>query len=200
MGQENRKKNNKKKKASAGFTERLKKGWLSYLPVLLFVGSFVVIIGMFYAVWFSNYFSEHMNPRIAGFNAFFASKILNLFGQVTTNNGGIIYSSAYSISVAKGCDGIEAIAIFSSALLAFPLVWRKKIQGIVIGILLLVALNLVRIVSLFFIGKYYPSVFETFHAELWPVFFILAAVSLWGAWIFRSTKKVVQVPVENNVL
>jgi exosortase/archaeosortase family protein len=139
-------------------------------------------------MWFSEWFNSHINPKITAINAFLSSKILNLLGQGTSSGGETIFSPAFSISVARGCDGVEAMAIFAAALLSFPIPWRKKIPGVFIGIFLLFLLNLIRIVSLFLTGVYYPSLSEVMHTEVWQVVFILAAVALWAAWIYRSTK------------
>lgn len=187
---DNAKSKNKKlkKKVKQTFSERLAEGWRSYLPVLKFVGGFIFLICLFYAFWFSSFFIDIINPKIAHINAFLASNLLHLLGQATTSSNENIYSTDFSISVSKGCDGIEAMAIFTSALLAFPISFKKKIYGLFIGIFILAVLNLLRIVSLFLIGKFNPSVFELFHGEIWPVVFILIALSLWAGLIFRSTK------------
>jgi exosortase H (IPTLxxWG-CTERM-specific) len=192
-------KKREKKINKISFTGNLKKRWKSSLPILLFVGGFGLLMGLFYAFWLSSWFTLHINPKIASFNASLSSRILSLLGQKTSSSGELIFSSSYSISVARGCDGIEAMAIFVCALLAFPMAWRKKILGVVIGVLILFVLNLIRIVSLFLVGVYYPSIFELMHVEIWQGIFILVSVSLWLMWIYFSTKiKVNAVKKENT--
>ncbi len=174
-----------KKEVKQTFPKRIIEGWKSYLPVLKFVGGFVFLISTFYAFWFSSCFIEIINPKIANINAFLASKLLNLLGHHTTAANENIYSEAFSISVSKGCDGIEGMAIFTSSLLAFSISLKNKIYSLFIGIFILALLNLLRIVSLFLIGKFYPSAFEMLHGEIWPVVFIIAALSLWAGLIYR---------------
>lgn len=178
-----------RKKASQSLYFKLKESLKSYFPILKFVGGFILLISLFYSFWFSTYFTEQINPRIAHINAFFAGKLLNLLGQATTSSGANIYSQSFSISISKGCDGIEAMAIFASSLLAFPIALKNKIPGLFLGIFILTLLNLIRIISLYFIGKFFPNSFEMFHAEIWPALFILVALSLWGSLIYRSIKK-----------
>ena len=57
-----------------------------------------------------------------------------------------------------------------------------------VGVSLLLALNLVRIVSLYFIGWKIPGLFSAVHLELWPILFILSALVMWIGWI-RWTRR-----------
>ena len=65
---------------------------------------------------------------------------------------------------------------------------EKKNPGCYPGHFLLFLLNLVRIISLFLTGVYYPDLSDVMHTEVWQVVFILAAVLLWAAWIYYSLK------------
>lgn len=196
MGYKKEKK--QKDKSASSISGKLKSGWHSRYPVLIFIGGFVILISIFYLLWLSPWVSSNINPRIAQFNAMISAKILYVFGQETHSAGDSITSPFYSISVAKGCDGIEAMAVFVLALLTFPMPWRNKIFGIAAGIAILFLINIVRIITLFLIGAYYPARMEVMHAEIWPAVFIISAVGLWGAWVYRSIKIPVNPINENN--
>ena len=114
---------------------------------------------------------------------------MNVFGQQTTTNNEFINSSQYSISIARGCDAIEAMALFLSTTLAFPMNWKRKLLGIASGIGILFVLNLIRIVTLFFAGTYKPDIFEVLHVQIWPVIIILIATLLWIVIIRKSKRK-----------
>jgi exosortase/archaeosortase family protein len=60
--------------------------------------------------------------------------------------------------------------------------FRFKLPAVVIGPLVLLVTNLVRIVSLYFVQIHAPSLFELLHVEVWQVAFIFLAVLLWVAW------------------
>jgi len=102
--------------------------------------------------------------------------------------GEMLSSSAFSVSIARGCDAVEAMALFTSALLSFPAQWLKKLIGLAAGLLVLFTLNIGRIISLFLTGVHYPKAFEFMHVEFWQVAFILFAVGLWIFWI-KWTRK-----------
>ena len=114
---------------------------------------------------------------------------LNLFGMGTTASGGMISSPRFSVNIARGCDAIEAMALFAIALLTFPARWIYKLTGLLTGIALLFSLNILRIVSLFLTGIWFPSAFEMMHVEVWQVVFIVFAIALWIFWIRWSRKE-----------
>ncbi len=58
----------------------------------------------------------------------------------------------------------------------------------IIGALLLLALNLVRIVSLFLIGVYSPRIFALMHIDVWQALFIFFAVLFWILWLLWATR------------
>ena len=44
-----------------------------------------------------------------------------------------INSSRYSVNIAHGCDAIEPLALFVAAVVAFPVAFRTKVPGLLIG-------------------------------------------------------------------
>lgn len=167
---------------------KFKENWNSKKPVLLFVLIFLLILVAFYSFLLTAFYLEKIQPRIVNVNAAISNFILNTLGQKTTAVAENIYSAAFNISVKRGCDGVEAMALFAAALLAYPAAWKLKAKNLLIGISLLFCLNIIRIVSLFMIGVYKPQYFETFHIEVWQVIFILVAVTMWIIMLSRSSK------------
>jgi len=170
---------------------KVKAEWLQKRPVLFFVLGFAVLMILFYSLWLSDFFKQQVTPLINGFNAKIASFILNIFGQGTQPDGFIIASQKFSISIAMGCDAVEAMALFAFAVIAFPGKLTQKLIGVFSGVFILYLFNQVRIVSLFLVGIYYPKAFELMHVEVWQVLFIIFAIGLWIFWIkwTRGTKK-----------
>ena len=87
------------------------------------------------------------------------------------------------MTIRRGCDALEPSWLFSAAVLAFPATWRRRLFGILVGVSLILTLNLVRIVSLYFFGVHTPAFFEIIHLEVWPVLFIIAALCTWLTWV-----------------
>lgn len=108
--------------------------------------------------------------------------ILGLFGEDITINGCLLRSPRFAVTIYNGCNGLITSMIFVSGVLAFPARWSAKILGVVGGLLAIQAINLVRIISLFYIGIYLPRLFNSSHVFIWQSLVILAGVTLWIVW------------------
>jgi exosortase H (IPTLxxWG-CTERM-specific) len=100
------------------------------------------------------------------------------FGKVlqSTSNG-------FAISIERGCNGVEAVIILVSAMLAFPAPWKNRLAGIALGFVAIQALNLVRIISLFYLGQWNRTWFEWFHLYLWQALIVLDALVAFLVWL-----------------
>lgn len=189
MGYSPEKKALKKKQVKSSPFSGIRSQWSQKKPVLIFVLGFAVLMVLFYAILLSEFFQTGMQLSIISANAKISSFILNILGMQTVANKETISSAAYSISIARGCDALEAMALFASALLTFPARWKHKLIGFFGGIALLFSLNIVRVVSLYLVGLYYPKAFEFMHVEAWQVIFIIFAIGIWIFWIRWSRKE-----------
>jgi len=106
---------------------------------------------------------------------------LRAFGCEATSVRSTLHLRAGPIELLRGCDGLEAIGLLALAILFLPLPWPRKLVAIALGGAVLLALNLVRVVSLALLWSGWPTAFETCHAVLWPIVFLLATVLLWRA-------------------
>ena len=108
-----------------------------------------------------------------------------LFGEKTVMSGTVISSPRFAVNIRNGCNGLETIFIFAAAVLAFPAPWPRRIAGLVGGVVLIQLFNLVRIVSLFYIGIHFPKLFEDWHTVVWQVLVILFGFVLFLFWASR---------------
>jgi len=113
--------------------------------------------------------------------------ILRLLGQATTVVGTTVQSSQFGITVVTACTGLFATGIFVIAVAAFPVRWRAKLVGFGIGIVGLFAINLLRLVSLYFIGVHWPRILDAAHLIVWQSLLIALAVALWLLWAGRTS-------------
>jgi len=73
--------------------------------------------------------------------------------------------------------------LFSAAVLSFRAPIVRKLTGVLAGIVVLQVLNLLRIVTLYWIGLHLPDIFNAAHTEIWPTAFIVVAIVLFICWI-----------------
>jgi exosortase H (IPTLxxWG-CTERM-specific) len=190
---EKKRKQGRKAEVSSTIFEKIKTQWNQKKPVLFFILGFAVIIAVFYWFYESSYYTG-IGSFITSVDSHISGFILNIFGQQTLVSGPVIGSSKFSISIERGCDAVEAMALFSAALLSYPARWKDKLIGLLAGIVILFLLNLVRIVTLFLTGIYAPKLFQVMHIEIWEALFILFAVALWIFWIRWTIKNTANVP------
>jgi exosortase/archaeosortase family protein len=170
-------------------TVETKPGWFSRHPVLVFLFVFGLLMGLFYAMAiFTPIYKKHFLVSYLPFNARVSGALLGLLGHDITVAGASISSPAFSVTVDPGCDGIEPIALFVCAVLAFPAPFRKKLPGIVSGSVLLAILNFVRVITLFLVGVYWPRAFRAMHIEVWQAMFIFFAVLFWIIWLLWAMR------------
>lgn len=92
-------------------------------------------------------------------------------------------SGGFAVSIEAGCNGIEAAIVLIAAMLAFPAPWKHRAIGILAGLLAVQALNVVRVVSLFYLGQWSLPAFEWAHLYLWQALIMLDVLVVWLVWI-----------------
>lgn len=158
-------------------------GWFqSKAPVVRFVVVFGAVLGLFYLVYLP--FSQTQAYRsYLALIAEASGLLLWILGYDVTVIGRSIGSVPdFAVSIVPGCDGMEAIALFASAVLASPVAFRSRLWFMVIGVVALLAVNVVRVVTLFLTGLYLPETFETMHWDLWPGVLIVVVLICWLIW------------------
>ena len=114
-----------------------------------------------------------------------SAAIVVLFDPHVAAYGKILRSttSGFSVSIEAGCNGIEAAIILIAAMLAFPASWKYRAIGVLAGLFAVQALNIVRVISLFYIGQWNMQVFEWAHLYLWQMLIMLDVLIVWLIWI-----------------
>jgi exosortase H (IPTLxxWG-CTERM-specific) len=111
--------------------------------------------------------------------------LIELFDDGVESAGKVIrdLDSGFAISIEPGCNGVEALIILFAAIFAFPASLKHKLIGFGIGFVAIQSLNLVRIISLFYLGQWNMTWFEWFHLYLWQALIILDALVVWLIWL-----------------
>lgn len=92
-------------------------------------------------------------------------------------------SSGFGVSIEAGCNGVEAVIILVAGMLAFPADLRLKLTGIAIGAVAVQGVNVLRVISLYYLGKWDKEVFEFAHLYLWQALIMLDVLVVWLLWI-----------------
>jgi exosortase H (IPTLxxWG-CTERM-specific) len=100
--------------------------------------------------------------------------------------GGKILQSTrngFAVSIEGGCNGIEAAIVLLSAMMAFPAPWKHRALGMLAGLLAVQALNVVRVISLFYLGQWSAAAFEWAHLYAWQALIMLDVLIVGLVWM-----------------
>src|SRR5215471_3930928 len=153
--------------------------------MLRFIVLFLIYLFALFALELLQPVDEHVIlPFTAGI-AKVSVWLVGLFDPHAVAYGKVLESTknGFAISIERGCNGVEAVIILVSAMLAFPAPWKNRLVGIALGFVAIQALNLVRIISLFYLGQWNQTWFDWFHLYLWQALIVLDALVAFLIWL-----------------
>ena len=160
-------------------------GWRRYRQEIRFLVLFVGILAVSFTLIAWNPVNDHVIEPFTGGIAKVSGATLKAIGQGTTMQGSVIRSPRFAVNIKNGCNGLETVIVFASAVLAFPAAWRPKLLGLIGGVLAIQLINLVRVVALFLTGAYFPSFFDSSHTVVWQSIVVACGVLLFLVWASR---------------
>lgn len=153
---------------------------------VLFLVRFFVLLAAFYAVVTLEVVDRTVVTPFTHGVAIASAALLNVLGQHVQVIGTAIRNDAFAVQIANGCNGLEAVVFLCAAILSFPAPWRRRLAGMALTIVTIQAINLVRVVSLFLLGRYRPDIFEVFHLAVWQTIILGIAALMFYAWTTKS--------------
>jgi exosortase H (IPTLxxWG-CTERM-specific) len=154
----------------------------------LFLAKFVALLAAFYFLVAWRPINDAVVVPFTAAVARVSAAGLRLLGEDASVTGTEIRSSRFAVNIENGCNGVETALLFGAAVLAFPAPWRRRLLGLLAGFVAIQAINLVRVVSLFWIGAHRPALFSSSHTVLWQSIVVLCGVLLFLAWATREQK------------
>jgi len=175
---------------AAYFLGRVRVWYARKSPVLFMVGKFVAFTAVFCAATFFPFYGRFLDAYIC-LNARLGSTFLNWIGEQSHVCESTIWSEAFSVTILRTCAALEYSWFICAAILATPISLPRKVPGILAGCTVLPALNLLRAVSLYFIGVHFPRAFPFAHEEVWGLILVMATIGvliLGLSWGVRNSK------------
>ncbi len=139
------------------------------------------VIGTYYAVVL--FLSEELFDPYINLNAYLSGLLIKIFDSSVYVENNMIITKKINMVLSFGCEGSEALVIFLAGVLAFPAHFKYKIKGILIGGSILYTLNLLRVMMLYLVVMVDVSMFDAFHNEILPIFFIMISLVFWYYWL-----------------
>jgi archaeosortase B (VPXXXP-CTERM-specific) len=163
----------KKKRAEKSFANADNHKIVIKTVLLFFSLCFILNFAYFFI------FKEQIIPRSA--TASLVAFLMKLFGLDAEAKGTFVLINGSSLDIIGECTGIFSIIVYCSSIFAYPTDLKRKCIGL-IGIPILYALTLLRLISTALVGIFIPSLLDFFHTYLWQVFLIVFVVILFLIW------------------
>ena len=150
---------------------------------VLFVLMLAVLFGLELTPWVQEYLVLPWTSALASISTW----IVTLFDGSVEATGRVMRSTTngFAVSIEAGCNGVEATLVLLAAIFAFPAPWKHKFAGLVIGILAVQFLNVLRVISLFYLGQWNYDMFEWAHLYVWQALIMLDVLVVWLIWVRR---------------
>ena len=131
--------------------------------------------------WAQEYFVIPWTNALAAISAW----LVTLIDPNVVASGKILRSTAngFAVSIESGCNGVEATIVLVAAMLAFPAPWQRRLLGLAAGVVAVQGLNIIRVISLFYLGQWDLRVFEWAHLYVWQALIMLDVLVVWLVWV-----------------
>ena len=146
-----------------------------------FAIKFILLCGVLYGV--SGWVQDTSFEPINGYTAAMLGSSLKVLGIKPSVQGVFVSADSFSVKVITECSAIFISILFFSFVLAYPTSWKKKAIGLLFGIPILFAVNILRLVVVFITGIIRPDLFEYMHLYFWQIVLIIFVLMLCLAWL-----------------
>ena len=148
---------------------------------VLFVALQAVLFGAELTPWAQQYFVVPWTDALASLSAW----LVTVFDPNVAASGKLLRSTSngFAVSIEAGCNGVEATIVLIAAMLAFPASWKRRLLGLAVGIVAVQGLNIVRVISLFYLGQWDLEAFEWAHLYVWQALIMLDVLIVWLVWV-----------------
>jgi exosortase family protein XrtM len=119
-----------------------------------------------------------------------AAKLVNLLTPSVQPQavGFSLRAAGGSLNIRNGCDGMEALFLLSAALAVVSVPWRQRLVGLSLGISVVLVVNQMRILLLFYANRAGPAWFDPLHGTITPIGVVLAVSAYFYAWLVYSSR------------
>lgn len=153
--------------------------------MLRFFLQFIVILISLFTVELTHPVQNTIVLPWTGVLARASATILVFFDGTVVSYGKVLQNSVTGagVSIEAGCNGVEACLILVAAVLAYPASWSMRLSGVGLGLLAIQAVNVLRIIALFYLAGQSEVVFRFAHLYLWQALIMLDVLVVWLLWV-----------------
>ena len=132
--------------------------------LLIFCG----VLGSLFAIEMLNPVQQAVIQPFTVLLANISTAVIVPFDDTVIAQGRILRdaTTGFAVSIEAGCNGVEAAIVLVAGIVAFPASVQHKVIAILAGFVFVQALNIARIISLFYLGQWNYTESMAFTARL----------------------------------
>lgn len=101
----------------------------------------------------------------------------------------LAHPDGFSYRITYACSGARPAAVIAATLFTVPATWRARLAGMCIAILVIEALNLCRLVHLYWTGVVDPAAFQLTHGIFWNTIAVVAVGGFVAVWLQLADRR-----------
>ncbi|KAB1067347.1 hypothetical protein F6U93_11220 [Tamlana haliotis] len=169
------------------------------LPIRLFLGK-ALLLFIIWEIVYNLFIHDSAFPQqfLTNHVGQFSVLALNSLGNMTefTNHNTILtstysgdainefYSEIYHhdkkiLNIANACNGLELMVLYIGFIICMPSKFWRKVKYIILGLIVLDAINILRCVGLIYLREYYHNYFDFAHHYLFKAVIYATSFLIW---------------------
>lgn len=126
---------------------------------------------------------ERLLVPVGQLSASFVQAVMGWIGVAAQRDGALLFvPGRFAYEVDIGCTGLLPAAVLIIAILATPAGGAARRRGLVVGVPLVLAVNLLRLSHLFYLGVNAPRAFAVAHSVVWEGVMVVTTFATWLLW------------------
>ena len=117
--------------------------------------------------------------------AWLTDKSLRAAGVQSWVAGASVGVPGFAVEIKNNCNAIYEIGLYAAAVFAYPAPIGQRLAGFSLGAIVLYLVNLLRVLSLLGLGRYWPGGFQAAHLYVWQALFLAVVAACWLGWVGR---------------
>ncbi len=133
-------------------------------PIKKFILFYIIYITILFTLVEYSYFQSLLQ-----INSIYSTLVTRLSAAAMepfvalTYSANFIYLPGETLEIKFGCNGLEAVMLYISAILAYPASLKNKIYGLIIGFIVINIINIIRVMILGYVILEYNPYFDMMH-------------------------------------
>ena len=122
-----------------------------------------------------------LTPTATLINWFAPAEAIRVDGRSLTTSNSVL-------RITRGCEGVEMLLLLTAGILAFPTSTRHRARGFCVGLVIVYALTIARLVLLHFTLRYCPHAWNMLHGLVLPLGPVVLIALYFLHWSAAGTK------------